>query len=155
MGHRFVTIRIILSSLLRDGWTEDRVLLDPSPAGGDGVAFQPAIAGIPALQSPDGTPYRVEIAPSDPQPFGPINVDCLTEAEHDLFRRLGRGETVHDIAADSETSVAEIGRLRRRLMQHFDLATPLALRRCAVQWIRRCPSSGSSGARPRLGRSRR
>lgn len=152
MGHRFVTIRIILSSLLRDGWTEDRILLNPSPAGGDGVPFQPAIAGIPALQTQDGTPYRVEIAPGDSQSFGPVNVDCLTEAEHDLFRRLGRGETVHDIAADRETSVAEIGRLRRHLMQHFDLATPLALRRCAVQWIRRCPSTG---ARSRQDRSRR
>jgi hypothetical protein len=82
----------------------------------------------------------LEVVPSGTGRSFDENVERLQPDERILFKHLGRGHTLREAAAAQERPLVEIGRLHRHLLQHFDLDTPLALRRCAIRWHRRTAS---------------
>jgi len=65
----------------------------------------------------------------------------LSHTEAKILSGLGRGDASSEIAIQLNVSVADIGRLRRQIMEKLDLDTPFSLRRLAIRWVRQADTA--------------
>jgi DNA-binding NarL/FixJ family response regulator len=66
-------------------------------------------------------------------------VSALTDRELDVFQRIGRGESVRDIASSLHIGITTIDTYRARIKEKLGLRNGNELQRHAMEWVRENP----------------